>query len=121
MLFAHDENGERIKPQKGKTGFCPICNEIVLSVCGPINIDHWRHEPNPNCDTWIEPETYWHRQWKNEFPEDWQEIVINRFGVIHRADIMTDTGLVLEIQNSSISSTTIQEREDFYKDLVWLN
>lgn len=38
----------------------------------------------------------------------------------HIADIRTDSGLIVEFQNSSISSTTIQVRETFYENMIWL-
>lgn len=120
MLYALDEIGNRIKPLKNGKGICPICKHKVQAVCGAINIHHWRHEPNPNCDSWYEHETEWHRQWKKVFPEDWQEVVIIKNDEIHRADIKTKTGLVLELQNSSILADIIEERELFYEKMAWL-
>ncbi|PZO47927.1 MAG: hypothetical protein DCF15_18445, partial [Phormidesmis priestleyi] len=38
----------------------------------------------------------------------------------HRADVRLDSGLVLELQHSSISAETIAEREQFYGFMVWL-
>ncbi len=120
MLLAIDESGERISPYKGGVAKCSICNSKVIAVCGIINIHHWRHEINPNCDPWQEHETEWHRSWKNEFPKDWQEIVVKENDEIHRADVKTPNGLVLELQNSSILAPIIQEREAFYKNMIWL-
>ena len=120
MLFALDQNNQRISPQKGISAICPICKAEVVSACGDINIHHWRHLNLKNCDSWIEPETEWHRYWKSKFPNDWQEIVINKYNEVHRADVQTSSGLVLELQNSSISNRTIQEREDFYENMIWL-
>jgi hypothetical protein len=120
MLFAFDDNYQRISPQKGISAICPICKEEVVSVCGDINIHHWRHLNTINCDPWIEPETEWHRHWKSQFPKNWQEVVIDLNNERHRADIQTSSGLVLELQNSSISNRTIQERENFYENMIWL-
>jgi competence CoiA-like predicted nuclease len=120
MIFALDDHGQRIKPQKNIYGFCPICFCRVEPICGLINIHHWRHQSSNDCDSWREHETEWHRKWKREFPDDWQEVVINKNGEVHRADIFTKSGLVIELQNSSISPKTISEREDFYEKIVWL-
>jgi hypothetical protein len=41
-------------------------------------------------------------------------------GEIHRADIKTPTGIVVEIQHSSISDEERSSREEFYKNIVWV-
>lgn len=120
MLIAINEYNQRIIPEKGKTGFCQICKNPVKAYCGEINIDHWRHVAEQNCDTWKEHESEWHREWKNKFPEDWQEVIIEINNEKHIADIKTNNGLILELQNSSISKATIKERELFYQNIVWL-
>ncbi|MCB4235886.1 hypothetical protein LDL59_14560 [Kaistella anthropi] len=104
-----------------RKGFCPQCKSSVVAICGEINIWHWRHENIADCDNWSEGETEWHIKWKNEFPKDWQEITIeNEYGIIHRADIKTPNGLVLELQNSPISTIDIENREYFYGKMFWL-
>lgn len=120
MLFALDEFNNRISPLKETQAFCPICKNKVIAVCGNINIPHWRHESISTCDSWKEHETEWHRMWKAKFPKEWQEYIIEKNGEKHIADIKTDNGLVLELQNSSISNQTIQIRENFYENMVWL-
>ncbi len=120
MLIAIDHNNNRIYPTKGRTGICQLCRNEVRAYCGEINIDHWRHSNLSLCDSWKESESDWHREWKNEFPKDWQEVIIEENYEKHIADIRTPNGLVLELQNSSISSTTIKIRERFYGNIVWL-
>lgn len=120
MLKAVDENNNRISPEKGKLGFCQLCKQNVRAYCGEINTNHWRHIEIQNCDSWNEGETEWHREWKNEFPDDWQEVIIEKNSEKHIADIRTPNNLVLELQNSSISSTTIKIRENFYGKMIWL-
>ena len=120
MLKAVDENNNRISPEKGKLGFCQLCKQAVRAYCGEININHWRHIEIQNCDSWNEGETEWHREWKNEFPDDWQEVIIEKDYEKHIADIRPPNNLVLELQNSSISSTTIKIREKFYGKMIWL-
>lgn len=120
MLIAIDENNNRIIPEKGKIGICQLCKEKVKAYCGDIYINHWRHIELQNCDTWSEGETEWHREWKNKFPKDWQEVIIKKGKEEHRADIKTSKDLILELQNSSISPSTIKIRENFYGNMVWL-
>lgn len=118
MLIAINHKGNRIYPEKGKVGNCQFCSEPVRAFCGDINIHHWRHEKLSNCDNWKEHETEWHREWKNEFPKEWQEVLISQNNEVHIADIKTPSGLVLELQNSSISSSTIRIRENFYGNII---
>ncbi|NVO10268.1 MAG: hypothetical protein HXX16_09935 [Bacteroidales bacterium] len=120
MLGAIDENNNKVRPRKGDKAICPFCFEKVIAVCGDINIHHWRHEAINNCDSWKEPETEWHRDWKQKFPKEWQEYIIEKNNEKHIADIRTNSGLILELQNSSISNLTIQIRENFYQNMVWL-
>lgn len=120
MLIALDKNGNRIQAFKGGLGKCQICGNDVRAYCGEINIHHWRHIDLSKCDFWKENETEWHREWKEHFPVEWQEVVINKYGQTHRADIRTNTGLVVEFQNSSISSGEIKQRERFYGNMIWL-
>lgn len=120
MLIAIDLNGNRILPEKGKMGTCQLCVNEVKAYCGEININHWRHTNLSQCDSWKENESEWHREWKNEFPKDWQEVIISNHNEKHIADIKTPNGLILELQNSSISSSTIKIRENFYSKIIWL-
>lgn len=120
MLLANNEINQRIVPYKGGRAFCPFCKETVIAICGEINIHHWRHDINTNCDPWKESETEWHRMWKEKFPTEWREFIITKYEEKHIADIRTDSGLIVEFQNSSISSTTIKVRETFYENMIWL-
>lgn len=120
MLLALSEN-TLIPPIKNTIAKCPLCKSNVVSKCGEINIHHWAHKINEGCDSWSEPETYWHKSWKNSFPIDNREVVIQKYGKKHFADLYTYDDIVIELQNSSISSETIREREDFYgKRLLWI-
>ncbi len=122
--------GLRKKASPKDTGFCPICGEEVISKCGDIKIWHWAHKKGIECDSFGEPETKWHLEWKDNFPKECQEVKITKkeeskyFGKdeikIHRADIQTKENLIIEFQNSPISSEKIQEREEFYGNMVWI-
>jgi hypothetical protein len=121
MQFSIVNNQRTIPFPKGK-GVCEICEAGTLSKCGEKVMWHWAHKSKMECDPWWENETEWHRQWKEEFPESFREIVHKDpiSGEVHRADIKSDKGIILEIQNSPISLDELRSREDFYKNLVWI-
>lgn len=120
MLIALNNKGKRIQAFKGGLGKCQVCKNDVRAYCGEINIHHWRHIDLAKCDYWKENETEWHRKWKENFPVDWQEVIVKDGEQIHRADIKTPSGLVVEFQNSSISSSDVKKRERFYGNMIWL-
>jgi hypothetical protein len=93
----------------------------MVAKCGPRIIHHWAHATRRDCDPWWENETPWHREWKNLFPEDCREISHTApDGEIHRADIKTPTGIVIEVQHSSMTDAERLSREAFYGNLVWV-
>lgn len=121
MKFAINDSGMRIKPSfSGQKANCPLCEGTLIGKCGEIYVKHWQHHNDRNCDPWKEHETEWHRKWKAKFPDDWQEIIIENEGEKHIADIKTYDGIVIEFQNSSISTSTIRIRENFYQDMIWV-
>lgn len=121
MHFAIDIDGQRIEAFPNAKAICPNCNSVVIAKCGELNIWHWAHENLKNCDSWkYEPKTKWHIEWQNNFPDRQTEVFLTKNGETHIADILTNTGVVIEIQNSSISTTEIEERERFYKKMIWV-
>ncbi|MBK9420956.1 MAG: hypothetical protein IPN44_07870 [Flavobacteriales bacterium] len=93
----------------------------MLAKCGAIYTWHWAHEKGASCDQWSEPESEWHRSWKRPFPADWIEVVLTDNGVRHIADIKTDKGVVIELQNSPIASDVVLRREAFYGErMLWV-
>lgn len=120
MIWA-TKNNQRIKATPKEKAICPLCNEEVIAKCGHIKIWHWAHKSYFECDSFGEPETEWHFNWKNKFPNENQEIRMEN----HRADIRSNQGLIIELQNSPISPEKIYEREKFYvyhqqKSMVWI-
>jgi hypothetical protein len=82
---------------------------------------HWAHAGRRNCDPWWENETAWHREWKSLFPEECREVSHTApDGEIHRADIKTPTGIVIEVQHSGMTDAERISRESFYGNLVWV-
>jgi competence CoiA-like predicted nuclease len=116
-------NNKRIEPQKGiSDATCPVCGEVVIPKCGEIRMHHWAHKTKQNCDPWWESETEWHREWKNCFSKEFQEIIMydNETGEKHVADVKTKTGFVIEFQHSAMKREEQVSREDFYKNMVWV-
>jgi competence protein CoiA len=112
----------RVEAKPGLKGICPGCGEPVIAKCGTLRIHHWSHAGKRECDSWWEPETAWHRAWKNKFLAEWQEIILpdQRTGEIHVADIRTAHGLVIEFQHSHIDSQERNARQSFYGHMVWV-
>src|SRR5262249_21135595 len=88
---------------------------------GRVRVWHWAHRGARICDSWWEPETEWHRAWKNHFPKSWQEIIHpSESGEKHIADVKTESGVVLEFQHSSLCPEGRESRESFYQNMVWV-
>lgn len=114
-------DGARRTPFSGGRGACPTCGALVIAKCGSRVMHHWAHAGKRDCDPWWENETEWHRAWKNLFPEDCREINhIASDGEIHRADIKTPGGIVIEVQHSQMSDLERNSRESFYGNLIWI-
>lgn len=113
--------GERREAEPGLAGVCPVCDSPVLPRCGEVRVRHWAHRGRRDCDTWREPETVWHRRWKNRFPKDWQEVIgYDDTGERHIADVKTENDLVIEFQHSHLDPKERAARETFYGDMVWV-
>ena len=114
-------NGQRQEPQPNLTGECPGCGNPMVARCGEVRVWHWAHRGRRHCDSWWENETEWHRDWKGQFPVDWQEIVHHaEDGERHIADVKTGDGWVIEFQHSYIKPEEHRSREDFYPTLAWI-
>ncbi|HVR55680.1 MAG TPA: competence protein CoiA family protein [Pseudolabrys sp.] len=107
--------------QPGLSGECRDCGAAMIAKCGEHRVWHWAHLKTTTCDPWWEPETEWHRAWKNRFPEHWQEIShTSSTGEKHRADVKTEKECVIEFQHSALSQVERGSRENFYPNLVWV-
>lgn len=111
-----------MEPEPKLVGKCPSCGAEMIARCGQIKVWHWAHKSKRNCDPWWENETEWHREWKNRFPETWQEVVLNdtSSGEKHIADVRTGDGFVIEFQYSHINYEEQNARESFYRRMVWV-
>ena len=105
---------------KGK-GTCICCGAEMVAKCGDQKVWHWAHKGRRKCDHWWENETQWHRDWKDKFPKEWQEIIhVAENGEKHIADVKTDKGLVIEFQRSSITREEIEAGLNFYQNMIWI-
>lgn len=114
-------DGVRQEAQPKLRGACPNCQREVVAKCGQQRIWHWSHLGKKHCDPWWENETEWHRGWKNEFPQECQEVrITGPSGDHHIADVRTAKGTVLEFQHSYLSPATRRTRETFYGQMAWI-
>ena len=114
-------NGQRQEAQPNVSGECPVCRRTMIAKCGEVRLRHWAHKGRLLCDPWWENETEWHRAWKNQFPDEWQEIVHPApDGRRHIADVKTADGWVIEFQHSYIRPEERRSREAFYPKLIWV-
>jgi hypothetical protein len=115
-------NNEKTEAKKGLNGICPICASELTAKCGEYKVNHWAHKKSRNCDPWWEPETEWHRNWKNNYPAEWQEFLFTDQSTNekHIADVHTSHNLVIEFQHSNISPNEQKSRESFYKNMIWI-
>lgn len=120
MKFALN-NGAKLEATKGAKGICPICSSELIAKCGNLKVNHWAHKGKHNCDLWWENETEWHRNWKNKFPIDWQEVIhFDTNGEKHIADVKTNNNWIIEFQHSFLKPEERLARKAFYKKLIWV-
>lgn len=120
MFFAENDTNLRLQAYPKGKARCAICKGSVIAKCGELNIWHWAHE-RACSDNWrYEPITSWHLDWQNNFEAEKQEVVLERGGKIHRADVLTKNEIVIEFQNSLISLPDILKREQFYRRMIWV-
>lgn len=115
MLLALNEIKERIRATKNESALCPVCNEPVIPKCGTINIHHWSHKPNSNCQ-YGEGMSEWHMRLQQHALDnggDIEVIIKDGDNNYHIADILYKNRII-ELQHSSISSDDILKRSVFF-------
>ncbi|ACU60491.1 competence protein CoiA [Chitinophaga pinensis] len=115
-------DGQLIEALYALEGTCPGCGKQVFARCGDVRVAHWAHAGEKMCDRWWDSETEWHRSWKSQFPQPWQEVFRQdvRTHEIHIADVQTEHDLVIEFQHSSIKKKERDARESIYGNMVWV-
>ena len=75
------------------------------------------HKNIRKCDFYKAEETAWHRNWKNQYPESYQERVIidMQTGEKHRADVLIPDNLVIEFQYSPIMKKKGMQEKKYIK------
>lgn len=112
---------QKLEAAPGLFGECAGCQSRVLAKCGTQRVWHWAHLGKITCNFEREPETEWHRNWKNDFPVEWREVISwAQTGERHRADVRTELGLVIEFQHSPLHPTERIARESFHSNMVWV-
>lgn len=118
MIVARAADGASVRASPGATASCPACREPLIPRCGRIVTWHWAHRA-ADCDPWAEPESAWHLGWKARGYVT--EEIRARGSELHRADIVTPDGWVVELQTTFLPADTIAARERFYgQRMVWL-
>ncbi len=122
MLYAIRDGQSAVTATPATRGRFPTCGGELIARCGEINVWHWGHEAEAECGRWNEPDTSWHIAWKQLMPPDSVEVVIDRNGERHCADIVHPSGRVLLLQATPISPADIRARENFYgkNRMLWL-
>ncbi len=131
MYIALDENGHRISIENAATTnnyFCPVCNEKVRvkAVNSQYKKAHFAHQRGTEClDNWHHDMSEWHLQWQQKFPEECREVVVEKDGIKHRADVLIEEShTVIEFQHSPIKGEEILARNAFYHQcgykIVWV-
>jgi hypothetical protein len=106
--------------KKGQCATCPSCLTGVIAKKGKIKVHHFAHKHIESCDTFKDAKTDWHILWQDIMRSDSIEVIINKNGTKHIADIVNEDNVVIEVQHSNINVVDIQSRESFYSDMIWL-
>ena len=129
MIYAMDANKKRISAREAKRGEeyrCPLCDDRLELRRGDIRIPHFAHWKNTSCiDSWQHDMSEWHYSWQQQFPEDCQEVVVEKDGEKHRADVLIkEHNVVVEFQHSILSPEEFVKRNNFYSEcgyhVIWL-
>jgi competence protein CoiA len=109
-------NGRKERASPGQAGVCPGCGAPMVAKCGVDVAWHWAHKAGSDCDPWSEPIGPWHLSWQDLVRVDSVEVPRGP----HRADIVGNGDMIVELQHSPLDPAEIQERERFYGTMVWL-
>lgn len=128
VFIAKDKEGNNITIEEAVRGgeyFCPICDgAVIVKAKGSEAVrEHFAHKNKTECDSWNYDMSEWHRAWQNSFPKECQEVIVQKDGIKHRADVLINN-TVIEFQHSPITAEEIAERNRFYTEcglkVVWV-
>ena len=128
MFVAFDENNNKISIEnaiKGGKYFCPSCGEpLIVKATDSLAVRaYFSHKKGTDCDSFSHDMSDWHLDWQMKFPIENREVVMEKDGVKHRADVfINDT--VIEFQHSPITAEEIAKRNEFYLScghkVIWI-
>lgn len=119
MFIGIDENDQTVDIDEATRGgkyFCPECSTRLIVKDGEINVKHFAHESLTDCDSWGEMSA-WHKDWQSKFNKEAREVVLQKGGKKHRADVHVSVkgiNLTIEFQKSPITKSEIMKRTNFY-------
>ena len=127
MEFAKDSCQNRIAAVDANPKdayFCPHCGgRLIVKNQGEIKRPHFAHRDTADCDSWAHPMSEWHFKMQEMFAPECREIICEKDGVSHRADVLKE-GTVFEFQNSNLPEKEYIERNTFYNSLglnvIWV-
>lgn len=131
----------------GKEPVCSMGHRLVAKK-GKKVVHHFAHYASQACDSWRTGMTNWHAQWQKIVLDPLNlEACLDADGKILGYSSFTGTGMqshnasqghiadiikpriingnfirpsVVEIQHSSIDKKSIEDREAYYKDMIWV-
>jgi len=117
-------NGVLARATRGARGACPSCGDEVYARIPDHAIRHWAHIPLPDgeargCDNARGEMTEWHLEWQNE-RTDLTCIEVSGPDGIHKADVITPGGFIIEFQHSLIPREDIESREQYWRKGMWV-
>lgn len=129
MFIALNSNKERVAIENCSNSekyYCPVCGErlAIRAIDSKSIRTHFAHKRGTICyDDFTHDMSEWHYNWQCRFPESAREIVIEKNGIKHRADILINN-TVIEFQHSPITAEEINKRNEFYLscgyNMVWV-
>lgn len=125
MLYAiNKETKEKELPSKEIECYCPCCNTPVKAKMGMINTHHWAHTTKQDCLYNPQKMTEWHINWQKRFDKNNVEVRHekwkNNIADVCLGNPDTDNYLVLEFQHSPISLEKVLQRNEAYKNIIWV-
>lgn len=121
MLFAILD-GIKQEAVPDTKGVCPFCKRNVFSKCGDVYVWHWSHYANESCfhDSFTKPDSFWQEKWKKIFGTEKAEILIQKNGESHIADIISND-IVIMLYDSRMPKKIIREIEFFFGErMFWI-
>ena len=84
---------------------------------------YFSHKKGTDCDSFSHDMSDWHLDWQMKFPIENREVVMEKDGIKHRADVFINN-TVIEFQHSPITAEEIAKRNEFYLScgykVIWI-